>query len=459
MSAATLYSVIDVSPDADEQAVKKAVRRALRETHPDMNDGRTSERYHAVQEAADTLLDPSSRASYDRDLGIGSPSAQADEPTTAARTSSRTRRAAQQAKKRHPTGRTFDHDVPVVGVRPRFTAPGDEAQMWPKPNHGAHGRVVSIVIGSLMAVSGLALLVTTWMHGAPLETLGAVETAGQLLGQAMRTVMVLILMLVAGLGLIRAPRPGRLIAVGGVFAALVVVTSSGPAEFVPAVTMAVAGLACVIGFPSRDRLRSGHYLVDPATAMSGFSYGVPGTGLAEAGFGSQATNAGIMGERATAELLEKHISRFRGARAFHSMRFAPDSDADVDHVVVYGDKIALIDSKLWPSAAYEWESGITAEIVEYNPKGTRRTRTTTMPEARKSYAKLFPGYEVQVWILIHPAGGAKGFSIDDSAHPNAVHLGDADSVINDVGAWLAKNETVPPVDRKMLNQLALLLKN
>jgi DnaJ-domain-containing protein 1 len=33
MSAATLYSVIDVSPDADEQAVKKAVRRALRETH------------------------------------------------------------------------------------------------------------------------------------------------------------------------------------------------------------------------------------------------------------------------------------------------------------------------------------------------------------------------------------------------------------------------------------------
>jgi len=58
------YEVIGVSPDTSQEALRKAYRIALRDSHPDKPDG-NAERFVQVQEAWATLGDPQKRENYD----------------------------------------------------------------------------------------------------------------------------------------------------------------------------------------------------------------------------------------------------------------------------------------------------------------------------------------------------------------------------------------------------------
>jgi molecular chaperone DnaJ len=62
------YSLLQVSRDADERAIKSAYRKLAMECHPDRNGGCTEagERFKAISEAYDCLKDPQKRAAYDR---------------------------------------------------------------------------------------------------------------------------------------------------------------------------------------------------------------------------------------------------------------------------------------------------------------------------------------------------------------------------------------------------------
>jgi molecular chaperone DnaJ len=62
-----LYAILDVSRDADADAIKKAYRRLARQLHPDVNpDPETQERFKEVTRAYEILSDPQKRAVYDR---------------------------------------------------------------------------------------------------------------------------------------------------------------------------------------------------------------------------------------------------------------------------------------------------------------------------------------------------------------------------------------------------------
>lgn len=58
------YEVLGVRPDAGEEELRRAYRRALRLSHPDT--GGDVQRFHLVQLAWERIGDPSSRAAYDR---------------------------------------------------------------------------------------------------------------------------------------------------------------------------------------------------------------------------------------------------------------------------------------------------------------------------------------------------------------------------------------------------------
>jgi curved DNA-binding protein CbpA len=66
----TLYEVLDLPPDADEQSVKTAYRALARRFHPDLNGGdvASAERLAKINEAYATLGNPEARAAYDRDM-------------------------------------------------------------------------------------------------------------------------------------------------------------------------------------------------------------------------------------------------------------------------------------------------------------------------------------------------------------------------------------------------------
>lgn len=77
----TAYEVLGVSASADQDQVRRAYRRLLRETHPDT--GGSAARFHAVQHAWDRLRDPSDRAAYDRGKGVPVSAADAGSPASA----------------------------------------------------------------------------------------------------------------------------------------------------------------------------------------------------------------------------------------------------------------------------------------------------------------------------------------------------------------------------------------
>jgi hypothetical protein len=79
-------------------------------------------------------------------------------------------------------------------------------------------------------------------------------------------------------------------------------------------------------------------------------YGVPGASLTWGIGGVQgaSTEVGKDGEEFTAKVLKEYASQIEGLYVFHSIML-PDGKGDTDHIIVYGDKVIIIDSKRWKS--------------------------------------------------------------------------------------------------------------
>jgi len=65
MASTNLYEVLGVAKNADQDEIKKAYRKLVREVHPDRNPG-NEERFKEVQNAYDVLSDPEKRKQYNR---------------------------------------------------------------------------------------------------------------------------------------------------------------------------------------------------------------------------------------------------------------------------------------------------------------------------------------------------------------------------------------------------------
>lgn len=65
------YQVLDISPDASEDTIKKAYRKAAKECHPDTHPGnrQAEERFKVIGEAYHILSDKQKRKEYDEKAG------------------------------------------------------------------------------------------------------------------------------------------------------------------------------------------------------------------------------------------------------------------------------------------------------------------------------------------------------------------------------------------------------
>lgn len=61
------YKILEVSPDATDEAIKKSFRKLAKKYHPDTNgnDPKTVERFQEINEAYSVLGDPDKKKAYD----------------------------------------------------------------------------------------------------------------------------------------------------------------------------------------------------------------------------------------------------------------------------------------------------------------------------------------------------------------------------------------------------------
>lgn len=186
------------------------------------------------------------------------------------------------------------------------------------------------------------------------------------------------------------------------------------------------------GTPRRGVLMN-KYGEGTANPLKCFVYGTPGgVGDATDVFDAGNLEAGVRGEKNTAELLQL-VSNIPGTNVFHGLRFPGSANADVDHAVVNGNNVFLIDSKQYRPGVYQWDFDGSDDIIT----GDGRTLQNHMASAADGYeAILGHGVNVIPIVMIHGNGVIVG------AYPavsKGVHLMTADEAIRFIGNTIDEN--------------------
>ncbi len=110
--------------------------------------------------------------------------------------------------------------------------------------------------------------------------------------------------------------------------------------------------------------------------MRGHTYGTAAGSLdsAHAVFGSSSANqVGAAGERRTAALLDRVAAAENGPTVLHDLRI-PGARANLDHVVVSGADVWLLDTKVWRPGFYMTvfgtRGGSAAQALRVSPRAT-----------------------------------------------------------------------------------------
>ncbi|TFD33333.1 J domain-containing protein [Cryobacterium cryoconiti] len=178
-AAASPYEVLGVSPSASDDELRRAYRRLLRHTHPDV--GGDAAAFHAVQIAWERIGSPGSRADYDRRRYPDS----AAEPVRTAYASGTGRNPATQAGPRarmygHPGGEARQRYLDLlrewVGRGRTIDDPYEPGLIRSAPREIRHWLAKALAEESTaQLVSGLGIGFTAWhdvvagAHGAKVD--------------------------------------------------------------------------------------------------------------------------------------------------------------------------------------------------------------------------------------------------------------------------------------------------
>jgi hypothetical protein len=128
-----------------------------------------------------------------------------------------------------------------------------------------------------------------------------------------------------------------------------------------------------------------------------------------------------------------------GARIFHGLAWPDSVFADVDHAVLRGHRLVLIESKMWLPGHYTADEagGVWRNGHPFRGGAIR------LPDGVDAYRELLPGIEVRGALLVYPSRKGDittGESPDVAAPPMS-----PERFVMEIGEWLA--DQPPVVDR------------
>lgn len=449
----TFYEILGVDPTATQEEIKKKYREAARITHPDANNGRGEFLFQLVEQAGNTLCNATRRAEYDAMLAAGSTTSanaafeeEAAEPTWGEETvwEEPTPEPPSYTYTPPSTGRKGDDHFQEEGV-PQLRLDLD-AMDWRKRDDVLNAQAKIVPTRPKITWGWLALAVAVFL--------------GFMMTRVDDTIWVVLLPLALLLPFIYNGSRFWVWILGSIFALGSFAIGWGNGwQDIGMLLAAIALWGGIYGFSTffAWRLRSviryfeerkNWFTVEEAGYKQ---LGNPGEGLVDAldQFGQTNVSMGVLGEQMTAEALEVLLD-IPGARIIHGLKFPGSHNADVDHAIVCGNKIALVDSKLWRPGHYSWQAGNGNGILRN--QGERSLELVThFPKAVEGYAAMFPEARVAGTILVHP--NRSGSITTDNSNSDFVSLGTAQEVVDMLGDWFMQDNDPTIVNRKLLGKV------
>lgn len=208
----------------------------------------------------------------------------------------------------------------------------------------------------------------------------------------------------------------------------------------------------------------------PATTAPGWTLGTPGGGLADslASHSGWAVNAnadvariGRDGELRTAELLDAWRAVPGGPSVLHDLAMPlPGVRANIDHIVVGGSTVLIIDSKVWRAGWYWTTPPSWPAIGGHSFRGLHRFRLLdkqTLAMAHRSVSALLARWsDTAHATVLRPAVAVWGSSGHRSPHVGLLRSSDA-SVVPAPGLSRWRHVMNQPADRAILAALSALV--
>ncbi|MFD9889187.1 DnaJ domain-containing protein [Amycolatopsis sp. NPDC059027] len=181
-----------------------------------------------------------------------------------------------------------------------------------------------------------------------------------------------------------------------------------------------AGTAVLIGHLARGYLRVSRAREAYAEEFGGrLVFGTPGGEPDE------------LAQRLTADLLARYFTRLPGARIFHGLAWPGSVFADVDHAVLCGKRLVLIESKTWLPGHYETDD---------DGRLLRNGRTflgggSRLAESLAAYRDLLPGITLRGAMVVYPSRSGELTTEDPGDLPSPPMTPEA--FLHEIGAWLS----------------------
>lgn len=129
-------------------------------------------------------------------------------------------------------------------------------------------------------------------------------------------------------------------------------------------------------------------------------YGTPGKGVGNSNLDAKNVELGVLGEKKTAEVLNRIAASNRDFFVFHSVSWLSDYTYDIDHVVYYKGNLLFLDSKFWGSGVHE--------VDKHNRvyrDGQARDMELHLPAALAEYSQEINRYHASVdradvWVVV-----------------------------------------------------------
>ncbi|AHI01252.1 DnaJ domain-containing protein [Kutzneria viridogrisea] len=418
------YELLEVKPGASQAEIKSAHRSLVKVLHPDA--GGSQIMFRLVQEAYETLSDPERRAAYDLRRGMaGSRGAPRTRPPT--RPAPEWEGWEEYEEELHePEPEPEPEPQQPVGFPSGLRAiPTESIPWWQSvdPESKVSWR------------PGFGWAQRCFFIGAALWTALLAATAVPLFAKGLTTVaLVVIVPLVYVAVTIAGKATPKFITWLTYFWAAGMtglgVWSLAQGELYGVAVLLLAG--GVFALPPLCRW----YLASRATERI-FTYefrsfnlfGAPGTRLLAAE--DEPVKECDDGEWMTLDLLSGYLGQIPAVRIFHGLAWPGSSKAEVDHAVLCGHKLLLIESRSWLPGHYTCDAkgALQRDGAAFEGSDLRLAKTVA------AYQMLLPKMDVQGFVLVHPREPGEITSAMPATVPIDV-IGPEDFV-RGVGGWLA----------------------